>query len=112
MVVYQNNLLEGFGSNLSADIIERSNQRILIVREKLTSLTLATTVKDQTAETLEEALLPMIMDIMPNTGTTIQTDCATSWAKLSAKLESGPVDPNVTELEREENSKFLSLEWL
>ena len=43
------------GSNMSADIIERNQQQILIVREKLSQFTMTALIKDQTAETLKEA---------------------------------------------------------
>ena len=74
--------IEGFGSNFSADVIERNAQQILIVREKLSSFTFTTFVADQKAETLKSALISLILDLVPQSGCTVQVDCATAWAAL------------------------------
>ena len=60
--------IEGFGSNFSADVIERNAQQILIVREKLSSFTFTTFVADQKAETLKSALISLILDLVPQSG--------------------------------------------
>ena len=83
--------IEGLGTNFSADIIERDKQQILIVREKLSSFTRTQFVKDQSAETLQEALISLIIDIRNLNGTTVQTDCATAWAKLSKDAPNSPL---------------------
>ena len=75
--------IDGFGSHFSADIIERNQQIILIVREKLSSFTLTKLINNQTAETLKLALIPMILDMLPQSGTTVQVDCAPAWQTLA-----------------------------
>ena len=40
-------------------------------------------IEDQKAETLKEALISLIADFIPHAGSTIQVDCATSWAALA-----------------------------
>ena len=79
--------IDGFGSNFSADVIERNGQQILIIREKLSSFTFTKFVQDQKADTLRQALISMIIDFVPQTGTVVQVDCATSWATLSREAE-------------------------
>ena len=75
--------IDGFGSHFSADVIERNQQHILIIREKLSSFTLTKFIPNQTAQTLKEALISLILDMVPHTGTEVQVDCATSWATLA-----------------------------
>ena len=75
--------IRGFGSNFSADIKERNNQKILIVREKLSSFTLTKLIQDQTAEVIKTALITLIVNFIPQSGTVVQVDCATSWDALS-----------------------------
>ena len=74
--------IEGFGTNFSADVIERNSQQILIVREKLSSFTFTKFIEDQTAKTLKSALISLILDFVPQSGSTVQVDCATAWATL------------------------------
>ena len=84
--------IEGFGSHFSADVIERNGQQILIIREKLSSFTFTRFITDQKADTLRQALVAMILDFVPQTGTVVQVDCATSWATLSRESESDNSD--------------------
>lgn len=79
--------IEGFGTNFSADIIERNGQQILIVREKLSSFTLTKFVSDQKADTLRTALISLILDFVPHSGSLVQVDCATAWASLSKESD-------------------------
>ena len=73
---------EVLGSNFAADIIEREGQRILIVRESLSQYTRAVLVKDQTADTLKNAIIHLILDILPDTGTEIRVNGATAFQAL------------------------------
>ena len=81
--------IDGFGTHFSADVIERNCQHILIVREKLSSFTFTTFIKDQTAITLKQSLISLILDFVPEAGSTVQVDCATAWATLEkeSKME-------------------------
>ena len=75
--------INGFGTHFTADVIERNRQAILIVREKLSSFTLTKFISDQKANTLKDALIGLILDMVPQSGSVIQVDCATSWANLA-----------------------------
>ena len=77
----------GFGTEASADVIERHHQKILVVREKLSQFTRAVIVKNQTAETMETALLQLVLDFMPDSGITIRTDGATAFQSLQRKSQ-------------------------
>ena len=81
--------IEGFGTNFSADVIERNKQNILIVREKLSAFTMTKLIPDQKANTLQEALISLIVEFIPHSGTKVQVDCATSWATLSTQSKHG-----------------------
>ena len=73
---------EGVASNFAADVIERSGQKILVVRENLSQFTRAAIINDQTAETLRGALLSLILDLLPDAGAVIRVDGATSFQAL------------------------------
>ena len=71
-----------FGSNFAADVIERETQKILVIREGVTQFTRATIVSDQKKDTLRQALLSMILDILPDSGSEIRLDGATAFQSL------------------------------
>ena len=73
----------GIGTNMAADVIERNSQKILIIRDKLSQFMRATIIANQTAETLRQALLSLILDILPDSGATIRVDGATAFQTLS-----------------------------
>ena len=79
--------IDGFATHFSADVIERNRQCILIVREKLSSFTLTKLIPDQKAETIKQALISLIIDMVPQSGSTIQVDCATAWAALAHEAQ-------------------------
>ena len=72
--------IDGFGTHFSADVIERNRQKIFIIREKLSNFTLTKFIEDQKANTLKQALVALILDMIPQSGATVQVDCATSWS--------------------------------
>ena len=74
-----------FGSHFAADVIERESQKILILRENLTSFTRACIVPDQKKDTLRQALLSMLIDIIPDNGTEVRLDAATSFQSLEVE---------------------------
>ena len=84
--------IEGFGSNFSADVIERNSQQILIIREKLSSFTFTKFVLDQKAATLRQALISLILEFVPESGSTVQVDCATAWATLARESDTDNTD--------------------
>ena len=71
-----------FGANFSADIVRAHGQKILIIREKLSQFTLASILKDETAECIKAGIIALIVDFIPSTGAVVQVDCATSFQTL------------------------------
>ena len=80
--------VETCGTNFSADVMERSGQKVLLVRESLTSFTWARLVEDQRADTLETCLLSMILPFISDAGATVRTDGATAFQSLAARADS------------------------
>ena len=76
-------LPQGVATNLAADIIERASQKILIIRDTFSQFIRGTIVPDQKMETLRDAILGLIIDIIPNSGTDIRVDGATSLQALA-----------------------------
>ena len=58
--------------------MERFNQKILLIREKMSQFVFATLIPNETAETLIEAILPLISDYVPDTGAIIRNDKKTA----------------------------------
>ena len=52
-----------------------------------TTLTRAAILMDQTAQSIQQALIPLIIDIIPDSGTVIRTDGATSFQSLCTEAE-------------------------
>ena len=73
---------QGIGTHMAADVIERNGQKILVVRDKLSQFTRASLIPDQTADTLRQFLLSMVLDILPDSGTNIRVDGATAFQTL------------------------------
>ena len=63
------------GKRLSADIMCRSGQKVMVVRDMLTSFTSATFAKNETAEELRDALLVTCLP-MQFQSSVIKVDCA------------------------------------
>ena len=76
---------DNIGSHFAADVIEREGQRILAIRECISQYTRAQLIHDQTAETLKRAVISLVIDIMPDTGTEIRVDGATSFQALQTQ---------------------------
>ena len=74
---------ECFGKHFSADILVEKGQHILLCREKLSQFTLTKIILDETAATLESALVTLLADLVPENGTTVQVDAATSFQSLA-----------------------------
>ena len=80
---------EALGSRFSADVIERHSQRILVIKEGLSSFAQLSLIPDQTAETLKEATITSILPFIPSSGAIIRTDGATAWQSLTAEAKDG-----------------------
>ena len=76
------NMPDSIASQFSADVIERASQRILIVKEKISQFVRGQLIPNQTADTLRNALLSLVLDLIPDTGTEIRVDGATSFQCL------------------------------
>ena len=74
-----------FGRNFSSDVIRKNNQKILLTREKLSQFTITRFVKDETAESLESALISSIIELLPEGGAIVQLDNAPGWQTLQAR---------------------------
>ena len=72
------------GSNFSADIVKRSGQMILLVREYVSSYSLCKLVPNEKASTLRAALVFLCSELAPQTGppTTIKVDPASACRSL------------------------------
>ena len=70
------------GSKFAEEIIEREGQKILVLRECATQFTRAKILEDQKADTLRTSLISLVLDLMPDSGTTIRVDGATSFQQL------------------------------
>ena len=70
------------GSHFSADVIRRENQKILLIREKLSQFTITTFIPDETAQALGEAIFCNVVDLIPDSGATIQVDNAPGFQSL------------------------------
>ena len=76
------------GFNFCADIMKRERQNILILRETVTSFTLATIVHDETADTLRKALLGLVSKTRPSSASsaTIRVDPAPAFQSIFKRL--------------------------
>ena len=81
--------VEGFGCNFSADVMVRMKQKIIVIREKMSQFVFARLIQDETSDTLANAIIPLISDLVPESGATIRTDNAPAFIKLNSesKLE-------------------------
>ena len=71
------------GAKFALDVIERESQKILVLRECLSQFTRATIIPNQTAETIRQALIQLIADLLPDTGAEVRADGATSLQSLA-----------------------------
>ena len=72
-----------FGSNFSADVLVEKGQHILLCREKLSQFTLTYLLEDETKQSIEEALLSLLVDLIPDDGALIQVDPGPSLTALA-----------------------------
>ena len=93
--------VEGFGCNFSADVMVRMKQKVLVIREKMSQFVMAKLIEDETSETLANAIIPLISDLVPESGAIIRTDNAPAFFKLSSesKLENSVFKKSNIQLE-------------
>ena len=76
--------IQGFGSHFACDVMVRNSQKILWIREKLTQFTHARILDNDTGEDTLKAIVSSIADKIPDYGTTIRTDNASTFQKINA----------------------------
>ena len=74
-------------SRFATDVIERENQKILVVREHLTQFTRAMLIPDQKSDTLRQGLISLTLDLIPDTGAKIRADGATAFQALERESQ-------------------------
>ena len=72
------------GSNFSADVLKRSGQNILVIREYVSSYTLAKLIWNEKASSIRTALLIITSELKPSSSMniTIKVDPASAWRCL------------------------------
>lgn len=73
-----------FGTNFSADILIEKGQHILICREKLSQLTLSCFVQDETKSSIEDGLVLLLINFIPEQGSVVQVDPGPSLVSLAS----------------------------
>ena len=74
-----------FGANFSADVIKKDGQLIFLCREKLSQLTSTRFIPDETADSLRDSIVMTVLELMPDSGATVQVDCAPGLQTLAAE---------------------------
>ena len=76
---------DSVGTSFAADVMKRQKQLILIVRECVTSYTMACIIEDERAETLRNALLRLCLELRPLDGppAVIRTDPAPGFQSIA-----------------------------
>ena len=74
-----------FGANFSADVIKKDGQLIFLCREKLSQLTSTRFIPDETADSLRDSVVMAVLELMPDSGTLVQVDCAPGLQTLAAE---------------------------
>ena len=93
------------GLQFAADVMEQHSQKVLLVREKLTQFMWAALIEDQKADTLETALLTMILPIIPSGGAVVRTDGGTGFQSLAMRTDTELAKNNIKiELGRLQNT--------
>ena len=77
----------GMASHFAADVIERANQKILVLKENMSSFVRASLIPDQKATTLQDSLLTMLIDLIPESGATVRVDSAPAFQTLSIQCK-------------------------
>ena len=75
--------INGFGSHFACDLMARNSQKILWIREKLTQFTKAQVLENDTADDILKAIITTIADQIPEYGTIVRTDNASTFQKLN-----------------------------
>ena len=84
---------EVVGTRLAADIIKRNQQKIFIIRESVTSYTMAEFIEDETVSSVSAALLRQCLLLRPSSSSkvTVRLDPASAHKSMFANLKKGSV---------------------
>ena len=74
----------GFGSHFACDVMVRNNQKILLIREKLSQFTQGHILEKETGQSILCALVTLIADKIPDYGTVVRTDNASVFQKIQS----------------------------
>ena len=74
-----------FGKNFSADILIEKGQNILLIREKLSQFTCTKIIENETTESIQEALIVLLVDLIPDSGAVVQVDPGPALASLASE---------------------------
>ena len=75
--------IKGFGSHFACDIMVRNSQNILLIREKLTQFTQGCILSKETGQDILTAIITLIADKIPEYGSTIRTDNASTFQNIN-----------------------------
>ena len=80
---------DSVGFNFAADIMKRERQNILVLRETVTSFTMAVLVHDEKVETLKSSIVSLVSKVRPSTASPafIRVDPATAFQSIFNRLQ-------------------------
>ena len=76
-----------FATRFSTDVLERSQQRLLVTVEDASHFTMVELIPDQRTDTIRPAILHQVLPIIPMTGATIRSDNGPSFQSLKIEAE-------------------------
>ena len=82
---------EGFGTNFSADVLERASQCIFICKEEMSQFVAARLIEDQTATSLRHAVIDTTSQFINMSGGKIRLDSAPGFQSLAKSQNSDPI---------------------
>ena len=66
-------------------MIKKDGQLIFLCREKLSQFTYTRIIPDETADSLRDSVVIVVLEMIPSQGTTVQVDCAPALQMLAAE---------------------------
>ena len=81
-----------FGAKFSADVCKQNKQLVFICRENLSSFTTSKIIRDETADSIREAIIESVLDIIPEEGTTVRLDPASAHTSLVTETANETID--------------------
>ena len=82
---------DAFGTSFCADVMERNQQQVFVVKEILTQFTLASLIPDQTASSLREALITSVAPLLSLQGGEVRVDSAPGFQSIQLSQDTDPV---------------------